>query len=192
MGREAYAARYAPSVATPDLRASDADRDRAVQALNAHFAAGRLTAEEHEERTTTAYAARTLGELTPLLADLPATPVPPADDEEMLERRRRKRREFAEDLAAYVIVNVFLIGIWAFGGAGSFWPGWVILGWGIGVAFHAWNVFGPGRDDPDDEGEDADRRARHRHRHGRLGRPLPPLPRRPPGPPGSPSNRDGA
>ena len=25
--------------------------------------------------------------------------------------------------------------------AGYFWPIWVILGWGIGVAFNAWDVY---------------------------------------------------
>ena len=33
-------------------------------------------------------------------------------------------------------------GIWAASGAGYFWPIWVILGWGIGIVFHAWTVFG--------------------------------------------------
>ena len=32
--------------------------------------------------------------------------------------------------------------IWAATGAGYFWPIWVILGWGIGIVFHAWTVFG--------------------------------------------------
>lgn len=40
-----------------------------------------------------------------------------------------------------MIVNVGLIGIWAIGGGGYFWPGWVLAGWGIGLALHAWTVF---------------------------------------------------
>jgi hypothetical protein len=54
-----------------DLRASDADRDRAVGELSQHFEAGRLTAEELDERTGRALRARTGKELTELLADLP-------------------------------------------------------------------------------------------------------------------------
>ena len=51
--------------------ASDANRDAAVRVLNEGFAEGRLTADEHAERTRTAYAARTWQELARLTADLP-------------------------------------------------------------------------------------------------------------------------
>jgi hypothetical protein len=40
-------------------------------------------------------------------------------------RRRRSLRDTAGKLA---ILNVFLIGVWAAGGAGYFWPVWVMLG----------------------------------------------------------------
>lgn len=53
-----------------DLRASDADRERVVTLLNEALADGRLTMEEHGDRTTLAYQARTLGELTGLTGDL--------------------------------------------------------------------------------------------------------------------------
>lgn len=53
-----------------DLRASDADRERTVELLRDAAADGRLTLEEHSERTDRAYAARTLGELTELTTDL--------------------------------------------------------------------------------------------------------------------------
>jgi uncharacterized protein DUF1707 len=55
------------------MRASDADRDAVVSDLGEHFQAGRLTAAELDERTGQALTARTYGELTGLLADLPAT-----------------------------------------------------------------------------------------------------------------------
>ncbi len=55
------------------LRASDADRDRAASVLNEALAEGRLTAEEHSDRLDSLYAAKTHGELVPLLEDLPAT-----------------------------------------------------------------------------------------------------------------------
>jgi uncharacterized protein DUF1707 len=54
------------------MRASDADRDAVVSDLGEHFQAGRLTAAELDERTGPALTARTYGELTELLADLPA------------------------------------------------------------------------------------------------------------------------
>jgi hypothetical protein len=56
----------------PRLRASDADRERTVELLREHHAVGRLTAEEFNSRLEQAFAARTLGELDELLADLPA------------------------------------------------------------------------------------------------------------------------
>ena len=55
----------------PRIRASDADRDRTAALLREHHAAGRLTAEEFNERLEKAYAAKTLGDLDELLADLP-------------------------------------------------------------------------------------------------------------------------
>lgn len=55
----------------PKIRASDADRDRTAALLREHHAAGRLTAEEFNERLDQAYAAKTLGDLDALLADLP-------------------------------------------------------------------------------------------------------------------------
>jgi hypothetical protein len=61
-----------------DLRVSDADRDRAVAELSEHFEAGRLSAEELDERTGRALRARTGKELADLLADLPRRPDPPA------------------------------------------------------------------------------------------------------------------
>ncbi|MBR7835288.1 DUF1707 and DUF2154 domain-containing protein [Actinospica durhamensis] len=60
------------------LRASDADRDHVAKLLGQAFAEGRLSADEHAERTETAYAAKTLGELRPLLADLPVAFSPPS------------------------------------------------------------------------------------------------------------------
>ncbi|MFI1385079.1 DUF1707 domain-containing protein [Embleya sp. NPDC020886] len=57
---------------TPELRASDADRDRYVNVLRDALAEGRLTADEHAERVDAALAAKTLRQLEPLIADLPA------------------------------------------------------------------------------------------------------------------------
>jgi hypothetical protein len=53
------------------LRASDADRERAVAALRGHLLAGRLSLEEFCERVGTALAARMAGELVRVQQDLP-------------------------------------------------------------------------------------------------------------------------
>ncbi len=57
------------------VRIGDAERDRAVAALGDHFAAGRITREELDERVDRAIAARFEGDLTELFIDLPATPI---------------------------------------------------------------------------------------------------------------------
>ncbi len=68
-----------------DVRASDADRERAASALREHCAAGRLTVDELDERLGTAYAAVTMRQLERLFDDLPAS-VP----EHVPPRRRRR------------------------------------------------------------------------------------------------------
>ncbi len=58
----------------PSLRAADADRDAVADRLRTAHAEGRLTVEEFGERLDAAFAARTMGELAGLTADLPAEP----------------------------------------------------------------------------------------------------------------------
>jgi 2TM domain len=53
----------------------------------------------------------------------------------------RKKHDFAANVLAFVLVNGSLIAIWAFTGAGFFWPIFPILAWGIGLFFHAWDVY---------------------------------------------------
>jgi Domain of unknown function (DUF1707) len=57
---------------SPELLASDEERADAVEQLSLHCSRGRLTVEEFESRVAEAYAARTVGQLDALLADLPA------------------------------------------------------------------------------------------------------------------------
>lgn len=56
-----------------EVRIGDAERDRAVTALGEHFAAGRITKDEFDERSDQATKARYAAEITPLFADLPVT-----------------------------------------------------------------------------------------------------------------------
>ncbi|MGW0910795.1 DUF1707 and DUF4190 domain-containing protein [Streptomyces sp. NPDC002784] len=58
------------------MLASHADRERAVDVLRAGFGEGRMEQPEFEKRVARAYAARTVGELGLLVADLPNGPVP--------------------------------------------------------------------------------------------------------------------
>jgi hypothetical protein len=58
------------------VRIGDAERDRAIASLGDHFAAGRLTAEEFDQRMDQALKARFNEDLEPLFADLPRTVEP--------------------------------------------------------------------------------------------------------------------
>jgi len=68
---------------------------------------------------------------------------------EMALARIERKQEFYGHLLAYVLVNAMLIGIWAVSGAGFFWPIFPLLGWGIGIAFHAWDTFRRGEPSED-------------------------------------------
>ena len=57
------------------MRASTADRERAVDVLKAAFAEGRLDHGEYAERVGQVYASRTYAELARLTADLPVGPL---------------------------------------------------------------------------------------------------------------------
>lgn len=61
-----------PQVRKGPVRIGDAERDQAVSALGEHFAAGRLTREEFDERSDQAVRARYAADLAPLFDDLPS------------------------------------------------------------------------------------------------------------------------
>ncbi len=61
------------------IRASDKERESVVDVLRDAYTDGRLTLEEFEERTSTAYASKTWADLRELTADLPVEPVLGAD-----------------------------------------------------------------------------------------------------------------
>ena len=109
----------------PDLRASDADRERTADALRRHAAEGRLDPAELDERLS----ARTHGELERLTTDLPAL-----DPAAAPAPRRRVPREVVDGAISFVAVNLVCVLVWlATGADASFWPGWVLLGTGIAL-----------------------------------------------------------
>ncbi|HEX3490204.1 MAG TPA: DUF1707 domain-containing protein [Streptosporangiaceae bacterium] len=63
----------------PDLRVSDADREATAASLREHFALGRLSHEEFDQRLSAAFAAVTQRDLDAVTSDLPhvRTPVAP-------------------------------------------------------------------------------------------------------------------
>jgi hypothetical protein len=74
-------------------------------------------------------------------APQPSTQPANGDARSAAVKRIKEKRDFRTHVAVYLIVNLFLIGIWWFSGRGYFWPIWVILGWGVGVALNAWQIF---------------------------------------------------
>lgn len=64
----------------PELRIGDAERDAAVASLGEHFAAGRVTQQEFDERSDQVIHARTQSQLNRLFTDLPRpNPIPQVD-----------------------------------------------------------------------------------------------------------------
>ena len=61
----------------PEMRASDADRDRVIDVLRVAVGEGRLTSDEFEERMQAVLSTRTFGELASFTADLPPVSGPP-------------------------------------------------------------------------------------------------------------------
>jgi hypothetical protein len=60
---------------------------------------------------------------------------------EAARKRVEAKRDFASHLVAYVVINAFLIGVWAMTGGGYFWPAWILACWGAGLVLHAWDVY---------------------------------------------------
>jgi uncharacterized ion transporter superfamily protein YfcC len=56
-------------------------------------------------------------------------------------KRLKKRRDFHAHLLVYVLVNSFIVVIWAVTDHGFFWPVFPMVGWGIGVVMNAWDVY---------------------------------------------------
>jgi hypothetical protein len=114
-------------VSQDHVRASDADREKIVDQLRLAMNEGRLTLPEFDERLQQVYAAKTYGELTPLLSDLPA--------------QRQSQRARAEGIpqwitimwTPWVFVNALCVAIYLATGAGYFWPFWVAVPWGLAL-----------------------------------------------------------
>jgi uncharacterized protein DUF1707/2TM domain-containing protein len=124
----------------PALRVSDAERHRVVLVLQEHCAEGRLTVDEFSERTSEALASRTQADLARVLRELPPLPLsaPP-----VRRLRTKAQRDLGLHATTYALVNVFLVIVWMIGGLGYFWPVWVMVGWGLPLAFHGLWVYGP-------------------------------------------------
>jgi len=62
-------------------------------------------------------------------------------------RQLKKKRDFKTHLLTYVVVNASLWVVWgvvlvAASGPWFPWPAFPLFCWGIGLTFHAWDVYG--------------------------------------------------
>ena len=64
-----------------------------------------------------------------------------AAEREWARKRIERKRKLYGDFVAYVVINLFLIGVWAVAGFGYFWPGWVLAGWGVLLVLDVWSVY---------------------------------------------------
>lgn len=122
-----------------ELRVGDRERQAVVDQLRTHLGDGRLELHEFEERTALALAARTVGDLVPLTADLPAVRTPTKGPPiRQVERQPAQGWELAWRIhrGVWGVLTVFFVLIWLFSGGGYFWPVWPILGIGVSVGIH--------------------------------------------------------
>ncbi len=101
----------------PALRASDADRDAVATRLRDAHAEGRLTPEEFDQRLDATFAARTVGDLAELTADLPVpAPVRARTGDEPVAGRSVARREGPGGLrlawAAWLTAVLVNVAVW--------------------------------------------------------------------------------
>jgi hypothetical protein len=116
------------------LRLSDADRERALGALKAHYAEGRLSTDELEARVENIYRSGTRSEVAIHLLDLPLRGV----RQLIVSWAERLRRAVMRlHLFTYATVNASLVAIWALIGQGVFWPAWVLI---PSTALLGWHV----------------------------------------------------
>jgi Domain of unknown function (DUF1707) len=145
----------------PQLRASDDDRDRTASLLREHHAAGRLSADEFQERLDATFEAKTLGQLQELLADLPSIDLYHLPEQSMrrsqqasasqppapAEHHGRLSAAWRHHWASWASVNMLLFAIWLVTVVPSsnhnmegFWFLWVAGPWGA-ILLSRW-IFG--------------------------------------------------
>jgi hypothetical protein len=144
------------------MRASDTDRERTASLLREHHAQGRLSAEEFNDRLDRSFAAKTIGELDALLADLPgidlyrlpAAGIRPAPPGALRPRSGRAGRgstvarpgdgtvspQTANTWGTWAVISSLLVVVWLVVGlisGGVAWFPWflfVAVPWGISLA----------------------------------------------------------
>ncbi|MEU7582816.1 DUF1707 domain-containing protein [Streptomyces sp. NPDC041068] len=128
-----------PELPGPDLRASDADREKVAEQLRDAMAEGRLDMTEFEERLDATYKARTYGELEPITRDLPSHGA---------AKVSMVKRPVSDDPAAIDWHERMVDTPPTSTGGFAFWSGFGRKGgWTIGRVFTAFTMWGGGEID---------------------------------------------
>ncbi len=125
-----------------DVRVGDDERQAVVDQLRVHLGAGRLELDEFEERAAQALAARTVGDLVPLTADLPVVRSrqkgPPIRQQSPLTAWDKALRLHAVLAGA---IALLLIVLWGFTFAWGLWLAALIVLLTVGVHAMAKHAF---------------------------------------------------
>src|SRR5258708_8790817 len=100
------------------IRTSDADRERVTARLRDHYAEGRLTRDELDERIAAALDAKTFGDLRRVLADLPE-PRPEAPQRVPMMTAPRPYPVFRRGPALFPVFALALLALVLIPGAGA-------------------------------------------------------------------------
>ena len=139
----------------PEMRASDADRDKVAAALREHCAQGRIDVDELNGRLEGVYSARTIGDLERVTSDLPEEdlyelPVPSWRSSTPARARGAEiyQTSMRAGWATYAGVNLVCIVIWLLTAvsSGVWYPWWIWVAGPWGAVMLAGKIFGP-RDD---------------------------------------------
>jgi hypothetical protein len=169
----------------PAMRAADADRERVVGVLQEAFAQGRITVDEFHERSDQAYAAKTLGDLTPLTADLPSQDLAQLNTPGYAPGKRfgsgswtpvtagrlsvERRRELKGIWATWITVTTITTMIWLImcisaTSLEGFWPIWPIGFLGVGATLRTLGI--NKQDHRSVSGTNEPKQLHDRHQHG--------------------------
>ncbi|RVX47116.1 uncharacterized protein DUF1707 [Nonomuraea polychroma] len=123
---------------SPEMRASDSDRDRVAAILREHTAQGRITMDEFNERLEQLYQSKTYGELAKLTSDLPDVDLRnrPAKTAKAIESKDGMHSGMKAAWGAWAMASGINWVIWLIVSISSDggvypWPLWVMGPWGV-------------------------------------------------------------
>jgi hypothetical protein len=123
---------------SPEMRASDGDRDKVAAILREHTAQGRITMDEFNERLEQLYESKTYGELARLTADLPDVDLRhrPAKTAQVPAKREGMHSGMKAAWGAWAMASginwvIWLIVSLTADGVVYPWPLWVMGPWGV-------------------------------------------------------------